>query len=83
MREQEFCLAIISLVLNVNDLMKSEHLPEEGKKELAGDFKRLIRKVDSAKKAEARHKNGMEGGDGFEARCPGEDGLLPYPAGSC
>jgi len=45
MRNDEFCLSIVSLVLNINNIMKSEHLGAGRKKELSADLSRLIRKV--------------------------------------
>jgi hypothetical protein len=49
-------LSIVSLVLNVNELMKSNFLPEKRKKHLTASFKRLITDVDKAKKAAAWHE---------------------------
>jgi hypothetical protein len=73
----EFCLSIVSLVLNVNDLLKSEFLPEKRKKHLTASFKRLIRDVDKAKKVAAWHEK-----KSIERRCP-SDGLEDKSLDTC
>jgi hypothetical protein len=66
MRRDEFCLSVISLVLNLDAILKSPHVPAEHKQTLAAEFRSLMRRVDESRKAVERlaHTNKGNGGNG-------------------
>lgn len=65
MRKEEFCMSIVSLVLNLEEVLKSEAVKDEVKRGLSEDFKRLIGKVGDAQrqiKKEGGSRNGLHAG---------------------
>ena len=74
MKRDEFCLSIISLVLNLDTILTSQHVPAEHKQALARDFRALIRRVDESRKAVDRLAQAERADDGNGGNGKGREG---------